>query len=342
MPATFLPIGCILAGLSACWGLLALAYQLPGPSWLRWLGAASWLAVSCGLIAMALQHRNAYWLAAYAVAFVLLLGWWQANAPSNQRDWADDVAQMTTGELHGDVAILHNVRNFEWRSATDYTVRWETREYDLDQLRTVDLVASYWMGPAIAHTLVSFGFADGSRVVFSVEIRKERHESFSAIGGFFKQFETSVIAADERDIVRVRSNVRGEDVYLYRVYMRRETMRSLFEAYVEEANRLVHTPRFYHTLTANCTTIVYHMMRRLVDGLPMDYRLVLSGYLPGYIHRLGALAPGYALQTLRERGRIGERARAAGDAPDFSARIRDGVPGHDGQSGSEPGGTHGP
>ncbi|WP_420226297.1 DUF4105 domain-containing protein [Pigmentiphaga litoralis] len=191
------------------------------------------------------------------------------------------------------------------------------------------MILSSWGLPGIAHTLVSFGFDDGRFLTFSVEIRKEKNESFSAIGGFFKEFEMSVVAADERDIIRVRTNVRQEDDHLFRVQLSKDTMRSLFLAYVAEANSLVHTPRFYHTVTANCTTIVYHMMARIVGGLPMDYRLLLSSLLDGYVYDAGGLTQGYSLETLRERGRITDRARAADADPDFSIAIRKGIPGAD-------------
>ncbi len=125
----------------------------------------------------------------------------------------------------GSLITLDNVRNFRWRSGSDYTVRWENRRYDLDRTESVDLVLSTWGMPAIAHTLVSFGFSDGQRVVFSVEIRKERHEQFSELGGFFKQFEFSVVAADERDIIYVRTAVRGEQVSLYPIRMPRQAIR---------------------------------------------------------------------------------------------------------------------
>jgi hypothetical protein len=247
------------------------------------------------------------------------------------------------------------VRNFDWRSDTDYTVRWESRTFDLKRLRSVDMAVSYWMGPAIAHTIVTFGFAPELRqegasevtayhdetaltpsnqpgyeyIAFSIEIRKERGESFSAIAGFFKQFELSLIAADERDILRVRTNVREEDMYLYRVVMPVEAMRSLFLAYVSTARELESTPRFYDTLTANCTTLVYEMARRIVKGLPLDWRLLASGYLPEYLARVGALTPGYSLEDLRRTGRITERAKAADKDPHFSQAIRQGMLGND-------------
>ncbi|URK88953.1 DUF4105 domain-containing protein [Rhizobium sp. RCAM05350] len=187
---------------------------------------------------------------------------------------------------------------------------------------------SYWSSPAIAHTLVTFGFDDGQFVTFSVEIRKERHESFSEIGGFFKEFEMSVIAADERDIVRVRTNVRKEDVYLYRLNMPKPRMRSLFLSYVDAANGLNETPQYYNTITANCTTIVFAMINHIVSGaLPLDYRLIFSGYLPSYIIDVNGFMPGFTLEQLQSGGAISARAQAADNAPDFSRRIREGVPG---------------
>jgi hypothetical protein len=188
------------------------------------------------------------------------------------------------------------------------------------------MILSYWSGRAIAHMLVSFGFDDGTYLAFSVEIRRKRDEGFSEIGGFFKEFELSVIAADERDVVRVRTNVRGEDAYLYRLLIPPEAMRSLFLGFLDEANSLVTTPRFYNTITANCTTLVYHMMKRIVGYLPLDARLLFTGYLPGYVYRVGGLDSRYSLAELRERGRITERARRADASPSFSADIRRGVP----------------
>jgi hypothetical protein len=185
---------------------------------------------------------------------------------------------------------------------------------------------SYWTGPAIAHMLISFGFDDAGHVVFSVEIRRRQGESFSEVGGFFKEFELSIVAADERDVIRVRTNVRGEDDYLYRIKMPVSAMRSLFLAYIDQANNLVHTPRFYNTVTANCTTLDYHMMKRIVAYLPLSYSLLLTGYLPQYVYRIGGLTSNYSFEELRARGRITERAKAANRSESFSADIRRGIP----------------
>jgi Domain of unknown function (DUF4105) len=316
----------LIVGSSAMWGACALWFQAQGGQVLKTLSVLLWAAFSVTLMIALWQGRTVAGLVTFAAAFGALLIWWQRIAPSNDRIWADDVAQMTTGTVDGNRVTLHNVRNFDWRSNTDYTQRWETRHYDLDRLNSVDMIVSYWTGPAIAHMLISFGFDGGEHVVFSVEIRRERIESFSEIGGFFKEFELSIIAADERDVIRVRTNVRGENTYLYRIRMPVPAMRSLLLGYVDEANSLVRTPRFYNTITVNCTTLVYQMMQRIVGYLPLSYRLILSGYLPEYVYRVGGLDQGYPLEELRARGRISERAKESDRSDTFSADIRQGIP----------------
>ena len=307
------------------WGALALWYRAPGGRSFRAALAAAWSGF--GIVCLACVWTE--WLAPalwiFAAGHAALLAWWRTLRPSNDRAWADDVARITHGGVDGNAVTLHNVRNFEWRSNEDYTARWETRRYDLDRLVSLDMIMSYWAGGAIAHTLISFGFDAGDHLVFSVEIRRERAKSFSEIGGFFKEFELSVIAADERDIVRLRTNVRRERTYLYRLRVAPAAMRSLFLAYVEEANSLVDRPRFYHTLTGNCTIVVYKMLRRTVGRLPLSYRLWLSGYMPEYVYGVGGLDTRYPLE-LRRIGYVSERGRGADSSPTFSADIRRGIP----------------
>jgi hypothetical protein len=319
-------LAALLLFVSGAWGALALAFRFPGPRFAR-LGAASLWALGCVALWVAWFVFHAGWaLWTLLVAFGLLLAWWATIRPSNDRVWADDVACLAHGEVDGSRVVLHNVRNFDWRSEDDHDARWETREYDLDRLAGADAIVSYWSGQAIAHAMLSFGFDDGRHVVFSVEIRRKRGEAFSEIGGFFRQFELVLIAADERDIVRVRTNVRGEDDYVFPLRMTPEAMRSLFLSYVAAANQLARTPRFYNTVTSNCTTIVYRMAKRIDGGLPFDLRLLLTGYLPEYLMDNGALDRRMGVDEWRRLGRITERARATRPGDDFSAAIRVGVP----------------
>ena len=311
---------------SGVWGALALWFQLPGGPITRTLGSILWAIVLIALVAFAITRRSWLPLGAYVLMYAILLLWWSSIAPSNQRIWADDVSHLLSGKVEGDQVTLDNVRDFTWRTNDDYDVRWETRHYDLDHLATTDAVLSYWGSPAIAHAMISFGFDDGNHVVFSVEIRKKRGEQYSEIGGFFKQFETTLVAADERDIIRVRTNVRGEDDYIYPLRMNKAAMRALFLSYVHTANTLVDTPQFYNTISSNCTTLVYRMARQIDPGLPRDIRLLLTGYLPEYLYRIGALDRSLSVDELRRRGRITDRARNSAPGDDFSRAIRVGLP----------------
>jgi hypothetical protein len=284
------------------------------------------LAFAVVVVACLATTRRWLALAVYAASFALFLAWWATIKPTNDRNWTPDVARTVTATIDGDRLVVKNVRNFTWRSDTDFDQRWEQRTYNLSRLTNVDLIMSYWMGEAIAHTIVSFGFDDGARLAFSIETRKEIGEGYSSVAGFFKQFELAVVAGDERDVVRVRSNVRGEDVRIYRLRMTPANARVLLREYVDEANDLAREPRFYNTLTANCTNLVFDMVRVIHPGLPLDIRVLLSGYLPNYAYDLGATDTSVSFERLREIAKIHDNAVQADTDPLFSARIREGIP----------------
>lgn len=313
----------------AIWGAFALWFQLAlWPVAILGILLAGWLGSGIAA-AMALCRHAANTpkiLGGYLLLAAVLLGWWHSLSPSHHRHWADDVAQLLESRIEGDKVSLNNVRNFNWHSETDYSPRWESRQYDLSQLVSADLVLSYWMGPHIAHTLVSFGFADGQQLVFSLEIRKEQHESFSAIGGFFRQFEQVIIAADEQDIIYTRSNARQEEVYLYRLAMTQPQLRRLFLGYLDTAETLRSTPQFYNTLSSNCTTIVFDLARQIAPTIPLDYRLLLSGHFAEYAYELGALTPGYSYSELKARGYINPRTQHISPEANFSNVIRMEIP----------------
>ena len=168
----------LIVVVAATWGVFALWYQLPGEHGLKTAGVTLWVVLGCTVLVALWSRRIAQGLWIFSAAFAVLLLWWHLIPPSNDHIWADDVAQMTSGVVDGHHITLHNVRNFDWRSDSDYAQRWETRHYDLDKLRSVDMIMSYWTIPAIAHMLVSFGFDNADYVVFSVEIRRKRVKAF--------------------------------------------------------------------------------------------------------------------------------------------------------------------
>lgn len=308
------------------WCALAVWFRLGDSELVRGVSAAAIVTLTLATVGCLATSRRWFALTAYAVLFALVLAWWTTITPSNDRDWAPDVARSVTATIDGDHLVVSNVRNFAWRSDTDFDQRWEQRTYSLSHVSSVDLILSYWAGEAIAHLIVSFGFDDGARLDFSVETRKTRHETYSTIAGFFRQYELAIIAADERDVVRVRSNIRGEDVRIYRLRMQQLYAQALLREYVADANDLARTPRWYNTLTGNCTTLVFDMIRVIRPSLPMDYRVLLSGYLPNYAYDLGATDTSMPFKKLRELSRVHDRAVRADDDPQFSARIREGIP----------------
>lgn len=308
------------------WCTLAVWFRFPAVEWVRGVCAGLMLTLSFVTAGCLVTSRRWVGLAAYACLCAVVLAWWSTITPSNDRDWAPDVARSVTATIEGDRLIVNNVRNFSWRSDTDFDQRWELRKYSLSHVGNVDLILSYWGSEAIAHLIVSFGFEYGDRLDFSIETRKQRDEAYSTLAGFFRQYELSIVAADERDVVRVRSNVRGEDVRIYRLRMPPADAQALLREYVADANDLARRPRWYNTLTGNCTTLVFGMLRAIHPGLPLDYRVLLSGYLPNYAYDLGTTDTSMPFDVLRARARIHDKALQADADPNFAAKIRETIP----------------
>lgn len=259
--------------------------------------------------------------------FLLVLAWWFTLQPSNQRAWQPDVAQTAWAEINGDEITLHNVRNCDYVTETNYTARWETRKVRLSQMTGVDVAITYWGSPWMAHPIISFQFADALPVCFSIETRKEAGESYSAVRGLFRQFELIYIVADERDVVRLRTNYRqGEEVYLYRFKLTAGQARERFLDYVGQINTLHQRPRWYHAITANCTTSI-RAQHSQSGRIPWNWRILLNGKLDEMMYHRGLFAGDLPFTELKQRVHINERARAAGQSSAYSRAIRDGVPG---------------
>jgi hypothetical protein len=315
----------VIAPLTA-WAALALWFRLPAPEWAK-AAAAGVLVILAFATVLALFTRRR-WVALWVFALVFggIVVWWGSIEPPADGDWAPDVARQTTGMLDGDILTLSDVRDFDWVTDNDFSERWSKRSYDLSRLKTLDLFLAYWGGPEMAHLIMSFGFEGGEKLAWSVEVRREKTGQFSPIADAFKSHTLVYLATTERDSVRLRSNVRGEDVRLYRLRASPEAARTVLLQYVAEANELAERPAFYNSLTTNCTTAVVKLIRTAGGTLPFDWRLIVNGYLPGYLYDHGAVVTTIPLSELMALARIDERARAADQSPEFSRLIRVGVP----------------
>jgi Domain of unknown function (DUF4105) len=307
------------------WGALAIYYCAPGPRTLRGTLALGLVAATAALALLVRPRRRGVLAAAGLLAAVA--AWWLAIPPALHRDWQPDVAALPWAEIEGDAVTVHNVRNNDYRSEQDYSVRYEDRRLALSDLRSLDLFLSYWGSPAIAHTIASFGFADGQQLAISIETRKEKGEEYSAVKGFFKQYELIFVVADERDVIRLRTNHRGEDVYLYRLRARPAVARRLLLSYLGEINRLRERPEWYNALTHNCTTAIRGLAPPGTVARWPHWKVFLNGHLDELMYDRGVVDRSLPFTELRARSRVSHRAQAADQALDFSRRIREGLPG---------------
>jgi hypothetical protein len=319
-------VGSLPIMLAILWATGALVYDLPGPSWLHLPVALCWLFSA--LVAWFVFRARTPARVAVLIGFACILGWWFTLQPKNDRNWQPEVAQTAWADIHGDEVTLHNIRHFEYRTVTDYTPRWETRTVRLSQITGIDFAIAYWGSPYIAHPIASFQFADAPPICFSIEARKEVREKYSTIGGFFRQYELIYIAAEESDVIRLRTNVRtGEDVYLYRLTVTPEKARQRFMDYLTTLNQLHDKPRWYNAATTNCTTSI-RSQHDVSQRAPWDWRILVNGKGDEMMFERGAFVTGgLPFPALRAAAHINDAARHAGLDTDFSRRIREGRPG---------------
>ena len=288
--------------------------------------------VVAGLLAVAsaaaLVFVRPLWrkIGAVALLFAGVLIWWLTLSPTNDSDWQPDVAQLAWADINGDEFTFHNVRNCDYRTATDYTPHWDTRTVRLSQITGIDLAIDYWGSPWIAHPIVSFQFADAPPLCFSIETRKRVGQTYSTIGGLYRQYTLIYVVSDERDVIRLRTNYRHENIYLYHLTVSTDRARERLLEYVRSLNALRAQPRWYNAITTNCTTSI-RSQHPSKERIPWDWRILLNGKGDELLYEEGALVTGgLPFAELKQSSLIDTRARAANDSPDFSKLIREGLP----------------
>ena len=312
--------------LAHAWASLAIWFSpLPEQAWIR---AATALLFAIGggwalFLSSGVRARIAYLVAFAAVAYA-----WSLVTPSDRRDWQEEVAVMPRAKVDGDVVTLTGVRNFDYRSRRDFTPRYETRTVRLSHLTGVDFYISFWMKGPIGHTFVSFTFDDAPPLAVSIETRPEKGQGYDPLASMFKQYELIYVVGEERDLVRVRTDYRDEDVFLYRIAVPPERARALFVEYLRRINELADHPEFYHLLSNSCTVNIVRYANASGRQGAWDYRHFLNGWIDRYFYGAGLIesAAPMPFDELRARSDITQVAKAAGDVPDFPAKIRAGLP----------------
>jgi hypothetical protein len=314
-------LGCLLL---VTWATLAIYFSNLPWAWSRLSLAVVFAAFSVWALWLT-RRRRMGWV--FLGLFAAVVVWEVSIPPSHDRPWRAEVAVLPRAVIDGDRVHITGVRDFDYRSVDDFTVRYVDREVSLAHLTSLDFFISYWIPGPMAHTFVSFNFDNAPPVCISIEARLEEGENFSPVAGLFKQFELIYVVGEERDLVRVRTNFRGEDVYLYRIQAPADGVRRLFLIYLARINELADRPEWYHLLKNNCTVNIVRYANAAGREGRWDIRLYLNGWADRYLYAAGWLDTSLPFEELRERSRINDAARAADDAPDFSERIRASLPG---------------
>ena len=314
----------VIVAAAVAWAAMAIWFDGPHSRVIAAPMAAGLVFVCVTLAAIFRPLLRGLLVALFPVIVVAL--WWTALPASNARDWTPDVARPARATFAGSRVTIENVRNFKYRTESEYDQRWETRTYDLDRIKGVDLFLSFWGPTEIAHTIMSWDFGNGQHLAISIETRRQIGESYSAIRGFFRQYELYYVVADERDLVGLRTNYRGEQVYLYRIRATPAHARALLVDYLNEVNQLADHPEWYNALTQNCTTTIRGHVQNVGAGGRLDWRMLANGHLDELLYERSQIDTSLPLADLRARSNITEKAKAADDAQDFSVRIREGLP----------------
>ena len=317
-------IAIVIALFLTVWAAGALNFDSPFPA-LRTPAAVLYLILV--LAAMWFLRRSYMILMVAFGGFAIVALWWFSLEPSNDRNWQPDNAKTAHADVNRDQVTIYDVRNCDYRTEEDYTCQWETRSYNLANLRGADIFITWWGSPWIAHPIVSYDFGDQGHVAMSIETRDVVGLGYSAIRGFFRQYALTYIASDERDVIRLRTNYRkDEEVYLFRTAVKPPLARKIFLEYLDRANSLHTHPEWYNALTNNCTTNIAvsaaeaQRMRTL-----LDWRILLNGRMDELLYERGRLITGgLPLPALKEQAHINAAAKAAGNSPDFSKLIREG------------------
>ena len=325
-------IAYLIAVLLTVWAAAAIFFDSPAAGF-RIPGAIVYLLAVAASLFLLRSHYAGVVIALVGFGCVAL--WWFSLTPSQNRDWQPDDAETAWSETHGDEVTIHNVRNCDYRTEKDYTCSWETRTFNLSNLRGADIFITWWGPTLIAHPIVSFDFGEQGHVPMSIETRDVVGQSYSAIRGFFRKYTLIYIVTDERDVIRLRTNFRkDEEVYVFRTTASPALAREVFEQYLDRANQLNLKPEWYNALTNNCTTNIA-VSTADAQGKPVrfDWRILLNGKMDEMMYEHdGLVTGGLPLSALKAQAHINDAARAADNSPEFSRLIREGRVGFTRQS----------
>lgn len=280
----------------ALWAAGVVFYNVWGGCVLVWLYVAG--------MACAFAFRKRYpaaWWSSWGI-LLLLLVYYLCIPATNDKEWQPSWSRLPSVEINGNEVVVTNVRNFIYRTEQDFDARYVTRRFDLDKLSTLDFAVSHWDGMEfVAHTMLSFGFEDGKHLALSAETRLPEGVEQGTIRGLYKQFNIIYILADEEDLFALRTTYRKEDMYLYRINIGRDDLKKAFLGFVEKINGFHSRPRYYNTVTANCTTELVDTFKDYLGVRRWQWTPLFNGMCDQDAYDRGELLhlPGESFQELK-------------------------------------------
>ncbi len=264
-----------------------------------------------------------------AVILVIFIGcWYFLEKPSLQGNWQQQLAVISTAEFDGNFVTVKNVRNFRYYpTESDMHPAYYDKTYNLNQVKKVWYVAEPFNESTIAaHTFVSFEFNNGDFLSISIEARKTVGQTYSVWKGMLHSYPLVYIAADERDTVLMRANIRKDKVYVYPVKLEKpENARLLLSDMLTRMNELVSTePVWYNTLFANCTSSIAYHINKLSPGRisVFSWQLWFTSAADELALNHGLLDTDLSIDRAREQYVINEISEKIGDVPSYSLDIR--------------------
>ncbi len=265
----------------------AIHFTFESPEWTRRSLAGALIV----FFLFGLFYRRAWWSllvleTAIAVRFALLT----PAAYFSDVQWQTPWARMPRIENTDDGVKISNVRNFRYRTEHDYDAAYRTMKVRREHLRTLDVLLSHWDNhEAIAHTMLRFNFAKGPSLVVSMETRLPRGAAQGFLPGIYKQYELIMLLGTNDDLVKLRTDYRGETVYAYRTRAAREQVLEIFDQVMARADELGRKPEFYNSITENCTTSLVPLLRAVNPDIRNDIRFLCNGFSDQLLYQAGYL-----------------------------------------------------
>ncbi len=227
--------------------------------------------------------------------------------PSLSRTWDEDVSILAGVEISNDEAVtLTQIRDWSYAISSI-----SSKDYFDASFDPKDIVAM-WMyeqqldtSGLIAHIFLVFEFDEsyerGRYLGLSVETRREQGEEYSIIGGALRSFEITHIWATEKDLVTRRVQYLDYPLTRYRIKIPAEYRSRIFLKFAKESRSLASVPRWYNTVSNNCTSSLIKYVNESEPGaIPFHYSYALTGKVDEYLEQLGYKASDFTLHITRD------------------------------------------